>query len=747
MIINAQFDSSTTGAPAGFFTAVNAAVAYWEHEIVNPLTVTIVFGYNSVHGQTIGANALAESESSGFNDTYGQVVSGLTFAGNSANDASAIAHLPASDPSSGAGFYVPLAEAEVFGQFSTANTIVGYAGLSSAFPFTFDPNNRAAPGEYDAIGAMEHEISEVLGRIAGSGVMVGGVAQFSPLDLFRYASAGNLAVTPEGASFSINGSNLLLPFNNPGMNGQNGDAGDWASPPVFGDSFGSGSKDTAGLVSATDLTVMDVLGYSLATTKNDFNGDGSSDILLRNTDGSVALFNTNGGGGFTGFTSLGLGVVPTSWSIQQVGDFNGDGVDGVLWRNSSGEVAFWQSNAGAGFTGFSSTDLGVVATNWTIEQVGDFNGDGKDDILWRNTAGDTALWLSKSGAGFTGITSVDLGIISTSQSIQSVGDFNGDGKDDILWRNSSSGDVSFWLSNSGTGYTGVTIADIGVVPTSWTIQQVGDFNGDSKADILWRNSNGDVALWLSNATAGFSGFTVQDLGVIPANWVIQGVGDYNSDGKDDILWRNTNGDVAVWLSNAGAGFTGFTIQDLGVVATSWSIAGDSPPPLGSTPGSQAIASAAPSAASASPPSLSNTGGTVSYHAGGAAAHVAHQLQIADLSSSTLVSATVAISSGLLAGDLLNVASQRGIASSYNAANGVLTLTGEASLAAYQHALDSISYSSSAADPTHGGADAARQITITVDDGVHGSSSLESSLTVTEPFLANLHAHSDFTLFG
>ena len=59
----------------------------------------------------------------------------------------------------------------------------------------------------------------------------------------------------------------------------------------------------------------------------------------------------------------------------------------------------------------------------------------------------------------------------------------------------------------------------------------------------------------------------------------------------------------------------------------------------------------------------------------------------DPGSTTLVSATVAITAGLLAGDLLNVARQDGIASSYNASTGVLTLIGVASLADYQHELD------------------------------------------------------------
>src|ERR1700761_6648514 len=295
MIINVEFDSSTSKAPAGFFTAVNAAVEYWEREIINPITVTIQFGYNEVDGQIIGANALAESESQGLGDvSYAKVKAGLAAAATSANDQIAVAHLPASEPTSGNGFFVPVAEAEVLGLTGATNQVVGFAGLSSAFPFTFDPNNRSVSREFDAIGAMEHEITEVLGRIAGSGTLESGSPSYSPMDLFRYAAAGQLALTPEAASFSIDGTHLLLPFNNPA--GGN-DAGDWA-PSVRGDSFGEGSQGQTGLVSATDLEVMDVLGFTLApdpTARDDFNADGKSDFLMRNTGGAVVVGEITGG--------------------------------------------------------------------------------------------------------------------------------------------------------------------------------------------------------------------------------------------------------------------------------------------------------------------------------------------------------------------------------------------------------------------------------------------------------------------
>ena len=347
----------------------------------------------------------------------------------------------------------------------------------------------------------------------------------------------------------------------------------------------------------------------------DFNGDGRADILWRNAGGDTAIWLANVGTGHAGFTPQEIGVVPTGWSIQQVGDFNGDGKADILWRNTLGDTAVWLSNAGAGYTGFTPNELGVVPTDWTVVQVGDFNGDGKADILWREAAGDTAIWLSKAGAGYAGVTPTDLGVVPTGWTVQQVGDFNGDGRADILWR-TTSGDLDLWSSGSGqtsasfssqglgaaptgsvihpnsditgdgradlvwrnaTGDLSIWTAnsdatftphDIGVVPTDWSVQQLGDFSGDGKADILWRNAGGDTAIWTSN---GDLSFTPHEIGVIPTGWTIQPLGDFNGDGKADILWRNTGGDTAVWLSNPGAGYAGFTPKDLGVVPTGWTI--------------------------------------------------------------------------------------------------------------------------------------------------------------------------------
>ena len=101
--------------------------------------------------------------------------------------------------------------------------------------------------------------------------------------------------------------------------------------------------------------------------------------------------------------------------------------------------------------------------------------------------------------------------------VQAVADFNGDGKADILWRNMGNGDVYVFTSSAnGVAAPGV---DLGVVELQWQVQDAADFNGDGKADILWRNmGNGDAYLWTSSG-AGIAA-PGQDLGIVPLNWQV-----------------------------------------------------------------------------------------------------------------------------------------------------------------------------------------------------------------------------------
>ena len=100
--------------------------------------------------------------------------------------------------------------------------------------------------------------------------------------------------------------------------------------------------------------------------------------------------------------------------------------------------------------------------------------------------------------------------------IAGLGDFDGDGKADLVWRHTASGVVAVWLMNGGAV---TSTLGLGTVPVAWTIAKIGDFDGDGKADLLWRQTtSGAVALWLLNAATIGGNF---GLGTVPTAWTTQ----------------------------------------------------------------------------------------------------------------------------------------------------------------------------------------------------------------------------------
>ena len=123
------------------------------------------------------------------------------------------------------------------------------------------------------------------------------------------------------------------------------------------------------------------------------------------------------------------------------------------------------------------------------------------------------------------------------------------------------------------------------------------------------------------------------------------------------------------------------------------------------------------------------GVTATFNGGGSPVTLDGTLTVADSAQADLTGATVSISSGFFSGDTLNFTNQNGITGSYDAVHGVLTLIGTSSVANYQAALDSITYSFSPSngDPTNGGSDATRTISWAASDSVGTSAAVTSAL--------------------
>ncbi len=248
--------------------------------------------------------------------------------------------------------------------------------------------------------------------------------------------------------------------------------------------------------------------------QRDFNGDGTYDLLWLDTSGDLSIWFMIG---TQVFSSAAVGNVGTTWSVVGTADFNNDGKGDILWRDSSGNTAVWLMN---GASVLFSGSLGTVPTTFAVVGTGDFNGDGYGDILWDDGSGNYAIWFMTGTAGSSPSTSVlsatAVGNIPTSWSVVGTGDFNGDHMTDIAWRDTA-GNTAIWLMNGAAVLQAGALGNIG---TMWSIVQTGDYNGDGMSDLLWRDTAGNTAIWFMNGTAVSS---TGSLGNIPVTWTVQSV--------------------------------------------------------------------------------------------------------------------------------------------------------------------------------------------------------------------------------
>jgi hypothetical protein len=286
----------------------------------------------------------------------------------------------------------------------------------------------------------------------------------------------------------------------------------------------------------------------------DFNADGFPDLaVVNNSDNTVTVLLGDGKGGFAPATHSPFAVGNSPVAVV-VGDFNGDGSQDLAVSNfADNTVTILLGNGSANFTPAANSPV-ATGSGPAFLAVGDFNSDGIQDLAVPNFHDGTVTVLVGNGAGRFTAAGTPL-TVGTSPGTVVVGDFNRDGFQDLAVANSGSSTVTVLMGNGAAVFTAATGSPFTTGAGAFSLV-VGDFNGDGFLDIATANNNGNnVTVLLGKGNGNFNEVTGSPFAVGAAPISISAA-DFNGDGITDLAVANaTDATVTILLGTVSGTFT------------------------------------------------------------------------------------------------------------------------------------------------------------------------------------------------
>jgi len=245
-----------------------------------------------------------------------------------------------------------------------------------------------------------------------------------------------------------------------------------------------------------------------------------------------------------------------------LGDYNGDGHQDVLWQNNSTHqvtVHYFDGTGGVTYLGYNWVNMAGEPNGWVLVAAADFDGNGVPDLVWEY------MPTGQVSVNYYGGPEGDLYLGwswlnetgNPGWTVVGAADMNNDGVPDLIWQNNSTNQVTvnYYGGTSGGVYQGWNWLIEGGEPSGWRVVGAADFDGNGTPDLVWEYiPTGQVTVNYFGGAGGavYQGCTYLNSTGNPG-WTVVGASDFNGDGVPDLVWQNNSTSQVTVNYYGGAG--------------------------------------------------------------------------------------------------------------------------------------------------------------------------------------------------
>jgi hypothetical protein len=217
----------------------------------------------------------------------------------------------------------------------------------------------------------------------------------------------------------------------------------------------------------------------------------------------------------------------------------------VCFQHGDGDLGVWRMKAEKFRTAVYMEPIRPSDADWAVKAIADFDRDGQKDLLFQKPDGSLAVWLMegtvlKSGALLNPPTTGD----GNWQAVAAA-DMDGDGQTDVIFQHATNRTLAVWRMNGLTLVQPSLLNPSTTGDNGWSIVGTGDFNRDSKADLVFQHTDGTIALWMMDGLTLTESVLLDPAQPLQTSWRVKGVIDLNDDGQLDLLVQHTDETLGV----------------------------------------------------------------------------------------------------------------------------------------------------------------------------------------------------------